>query len=160
MKCIAPYWMSKFHKYFCISMLSLVLLNVIALQLGVLANKLATAMNDDLMPISVDITKIDRPYAYVTISDNTKLAFLGDVYSFRIPSEARNTLEIYALRGVNWIIDGNGPGLYHCSIGDLLIWTGSILLPASLLVFLPILGNILTKDYQRRHMAREDDDYS
>jgi len=130
-----------------------ILLNVISLQLGVLANNLATAMNDGLMPISVDSTKVDRPYAYVTISNNTKLGFLGDVYSFRIPSEARNTLNAYAFRGINWIIDGDGPGLYHCSIGDLLIWTGSIFLPLSLVVFLPMLGNILTREYRRRHMG-------
>lgn len=152
MKCIAPHWMSKCYKYSCISILSVVLLNVMSLQVGVLANKLVTAMNDGLMPIPVDITGLDRPHAYVTISSTTKLGFLGDVYSFRIPPETGNTLEAYAYRGISWIIDGDGPGLYLCSIGDMLIWTGSILLQISLVVFLSMLGNIMIREHQSRQV--------
>ncbi len=152
MKCIAPDWMSKCYKYSCISILSVVLLNVISLQLGALANKLVTTMNDGLMPIPVDITGTDRPDVYVTISNNTKLGFLGDVYSIRIPPETRNTLEAYAYRGINWIIDGDGQGLYLYSIGDMLIWTGSIFLPVSLVVFLLILGNIMIREHRGRHL--------
>lgn len=155
MKCIAPHWMSKCYKYSCIAILSIVILNVIALQLGALANKLVTAVNDGLMPIPVEITGIDRPRVYVTISSNTKLSFLGDVYAFTIPPETGNTLEALAYRGINWIIDGDGPGLYHYSIGDMLIWMGSILLPVSLVVFLLILANILIREHRSRHVKRE-----
>jgi len=122
------------------------------LQIGVLSNKLVTVMNDGLMPIPVVISGLDRPLAYVTISSTTKLGFLGDVYSFRIPSETQNTLEAYVYRGISWIIDGNGPGLYLCSIGDMLIWTGSILLPVSLVMFLSILGNIMIREHRSRQL--------
>lgn len=75
--------------------MSVVLLNVMSLQIGVLSNKLVTAMNDGLMPIPAVITGLDRPHAYVTISSTTKLGFLGDVYSFRNLFETQNTLEAY-----------------------------------------------------------------
>jgi len=147
---IPPKWMSKRHLWLCFCSIFFVILSVVLLNFGAGANKTVTTFNHGLMPVVRENTYMTRPDLYTNATGETKLNFLGDRYKEVIPYVRKDPVTDTFWNGVDFITGNTGPGVYYFSIGDACIWSGTILLPLSLAVFLPTFVQVLKKEREYR----------